>query len=154
MANYFYGCSSIEEVKARYKKLAKSLHPDAGGSQTEFVEMKNEYDEVLVKGVQEETYYSTFVDFSQEGVTNLSKEDLEHERAVNHFNKLRSVDKTYDIIDDILDTAKVEGNKTIWVVQEVSKLLELELNHFKYLTFKLNLPVLGAKALYNKYLGL
>lgn len=30
--NYFKGCTTIEEVKERYKKLAFTYHPDAGGT--------------------------------------------------------------------------------------------------------------------------
>ncbi len=30
--NYFKDCKTIEEVKAKYKKLAKEFHPDLGGS--------------------------------------------------------------------------------------------------------------------------
>ena len=41
---YFAECESIEDVKALFKKWAKKLHPDCGGSQEEFVEMKKEYD--------------------------------------------------------------------------------------------------------------
>lgn len=32
--------SDVEEVKARYKTLAKQLHPDAGGSEAEFIRLQ------------------------------------------------------------------------------------------------------------------
>lgn len=30
--NYFSGINDIEQAKLRYRKLAKQLHPDAGGN--------------------------------------------------------------------------------------------------------------------------
>jgi hypothetical protein len=45
--DYFRDCSSEEEVKARYRELAKSFHPDRGGSADEFAELSNQYKERL-----------------------------------------------------------------------------------------------------------
>lgn len=48
---FFKGCKTKEELTARYKNLAKTLHPDAKGGSTEaFQEMKAEY-ENLVKEI-------------------------------------------------------------------------------------------------------
>ena len=41
-----------EEVKSRYKKLSKALHPDNGGSQEEFMELTRNYEECL-EGIKE-----------------------------------------------------------------------------------------------------
>lgn len=47
---YFKGCKTKEELIARYKNLAKTLHPDVkGGDTTAFQEMNIEY-ERLMKG--------------------------------------------------------------------------------------------------------
>ena len=40
---YFMGCETIEDVKARFKELAKRLHPDNGGNAEEFKKMMSEY---------------------------------------------------------------------------------------------------------------
>ena len=40
---YFEGCTTIEEVKTRFRDLAKRLHPDAGGDAAEFRDMMDEY---------------------------------------------------------------------------------------------------------------
>jgi hypothetical protein len=46
---YFSGISNIEQAKLRYRKLAKQLHPDAGGTAVEFQNMRNEYQSLLLK---------------------------------------------------------------------------------------------------------
>ncbi len=47
--NYFLGITDIEQAKLRYRKLAKQLHPDAGGTAVEFQNMWNEYQSLLLK---------------------------------------------------------------------------------------------------------
>ncbi len=46
---YFSGITNIEQAKLRYRKLAKQLHPDAGGTAVEFQNMMNEYQSLLLK---------------------------------------------------------------------------------------------------------
>lgn len=43
----FNKCKDEREVKRLYRKLSKELHPDLGGNQTRFIEMKKEYDKAL-----------------------------------------------------------------------------------------------------------
>ena len=44
MLKYFIGVETLEELKKKYKELAKKLHPDLGGDKEEFQAMNNEYD--------------------------------------------------------------------------------------------------------------
>lgn len=44
---YFVDCTDEEQVKERFKKLAKELHPDVGGNAEEFQEMKRQYEQRL-----------------------------------------------------------------------------------------------------------
>lgn len=44
---YFVNINTLEELKKKYKELAKKLHPDLGGSKEEFQELNNEYDLLL-----------------------------------------------------------------------------------------------------------
>lgn len=44
---YFPDCYTADELKDRYRKLAKQLHPDMGGSKEEFQAMVAEYERVL-----------------------------------------------------------------------------------------------------------
>ena len=41
-----------EEIKSRYKKLSKALHPDNGGSEEEFVVLTQNYEKCL-EGIEE-----------------------------------------------------------------------------------------------------
>jgi len=41
---YFETCHTCEDVKARYKELAKKLHPDCGGDAESFKAMSAEYE--------------------------------------------------------------------------------------------------------------
>ena len=43
----FNKCKDEREVKRLYRKLSKELHPDMGGDQAKFIEMKKEYDKTL-----------------------------------------------------------------------------------------------------------
>lgn len=156
---YFYGCESIEEVKQRFKKLAKTLHPDTGGNTSQFIEMKGQYDNIIENGIPSMSYAEVLMrqyvnSTPTERTTHLSPEEINRERAVRHFAQLHLVDATYDIIDHILEQAAKEKFKTLWVFQEVSKLLELDLNHFKYVTFMTDMSTSVAHQLYKKYLGI
>ena len=42
----FLNCPSLKNLKRNYKELAKKLHTDKGGSQQEFIGMKQAYEEV------------------------------------------------------------------------------------------------------------
>ena len=41
--NYFEGCNTNETIKARFKELAKALHPDNGGDAEQFKEMMQQF---------------------------------------------------------------------------------------------------------------
>ena len=44
MLKYFIGVETLEELKKKYKELAKKHHPDLGGNKEKFQAMNNEYD--------------------------------------------------------------------------------------------------------------
>lgn len=45
---YFKNITDLEQAKLRYRNIAKQLHPDKGGSITEFQQMQQEYKALLV----------------------------------------------------------------------------------------------------------
>ena len=47
MLKYFVNIETIEELKKKYKELAKKFHPDLGGNKEEFQSMNNEYDKLF-----------------------------------------------------------------------------------------------------------
>lgn len=44
---YFTNCTTAEEVKKTFHKLAMKMHPDNGGNAQEFVEMKQEFEKAF-----------------------------------------------------------------------------------------------------------
>lgn len=42
--DYFAGCTTKEEVTARYRTLVKTYHPDHGGTNDQFVDLTNQYE--------------------------------------------------------------------------------------------------------------
>ena len=38
---------SLEELKKNYRELARKYHPDKGGSHRDFIDIKNEYDNLI-----------------------------------------------------------------------------------------------------------
>nr|WP_319398834.1 hypothetical protein [uncultured Carboxylicivirga sp.] len=55
---YFLGITDIEQAKLHYRKLAKQLHPDAGGTAKEFQDMQAEYKEFLLSLQHEQKVFT------------------------------------------------------------------------------------------------
>ena len=72
----FENVTGLNEAKKIFKKLAKELHPDIGGSEEEFKILKNVYDDII----EHKIYFS-----------NESKIDLELEKIISqilHFENI------------------------------------------------------------------
>ena len=46
---FFNNCRTQDELRAQFRKLCKQLHPDNGGNAELFVQMQEEYKQLLVK---------------------------------------------------------------------------------------------------------
>ena len=57
---FYQNCSTLEELKAEYKRLAKKYHPDMGGSDDIMAQVNAQYDDLAAKlpktNAQGETY--------------------------------------------------------------------------------------------------
>lgn len=169
---HFIGCTSIEEVKTKYKQLAKVAHPDTStGSHDKFTTLKNEFDHILegrslfpitnLPNVPTLDLNETFYE-GRNGVGHKPKEKVHHltpeelkieqeERIRTFYANLRMGDVIFDQIDAIIQQAAIDKARKLWVYQEVQKIDELTLDHFKYLTFILEDPVSIAQVFYKKY---
>jgi curved DNA-binding protein CbpA len=58
--NYFFDCSTKEEAKAKYRKLAKELHPDKGGKIESMKELQRQYDDFSEHDHKTNNIYETF----------------------------------------------------------------------------------------------
>jgi len=45
--NYFSDCETVEEIKAKYRKLARENHPDLGGNPEAMKAINNQYEKAL-----------------------------------------------------------------------------------------------------------
>ena len=112
---YFDDCNTIEECKARYKELAKKLHPDMGGSKEEFQRLFDEYTEAMA-------------DISDENPL-LSPEYVNLANALAGVFKAKNPEK-YNRCASVINMAKeflplFEGNKTAKKVGRFLGKLEL-----------------------------
>lgn len=66
MKKYFKGINNVKELKKAYFKYVKEFHTDNGGDKDKFVEMKNEYEEILKNGFDEfEDLENDFKEYNQ-----------------------------------------------------------------------------------------
>lgn len=77
---YLKDVDTIDELKKLYRKLAKKLHPDAGGSNEAFVQLQNEFDyfsKILQSGKKDSKneYLKEFANI----INNISHLDLDIE---------------------------------------------------------------------------
>jgi len=77
----FEGITGLNEAKKVFKRLARLLHPDVGGSEEEFKILKNVYDDI----VEHKIYFS-----------NESKFDIELEKIISQILHFENI--TIDVV--------------------------------------------------------
>ncbi len=97
--NYFLGITDIEQAKLRYRKLAKQLHPDKGGTVVDFQEMQADYKEFLLRLQQK-----------QKVVTSSVKTNSAENELINELGRLAN-----RAISELMNSIKVnyEVNKVL-----------------------------------------
>lgn len=74
---YFNGITYLEQAKLHYRKLAKQLHPDKGGTGIEFQKMQDEYKTLILRLQQ-----------NNEAVINHKRTPSSENELINELSKL------------------------------------------------------------------
>jgi hypothetical protein len=85
--NYFENLNTVEEVKEAYRKYAKEVHPDFGGDEEDFIELKNQYEAKLISFDVKE--YPEFTSPEITSISNQIKITLKKNRVENIKNGLK-----------------------------------------------------------------
>lgn len=88
----------------------------------------------------------------QKAEQSLDPKEIQRRKAEAYFNIQRIADKVYDIIDNLLKEQSNSELKLIITYKELCKLDNLQLDHFKYLTFKVGKSSSIGVNLYQNYL--
>lgn len=189
---YFLGAQHEQDLKRIFRELAKTLHPDRGGSHDDFVAMKAEFDYAMAHNCypiapKYKTAYDPYFDIrtasnemgdifnrykearqretakqraeayaEKERKASIDPKEIQRKRAIKYFNELRATDKTFDVIDHIIDTCYRLGSdpdfRWVAIYREISKMDYLEVAHFKYFAFKMDKGAFVGINMYQQYL--
>ena len=109
--NYFADCQTVEEVKAKYRKLARENHPDLGGDPEAMKAINNQYEQALKHC---------------DGQTSTGTDDKEHTYKYNAEAEAKIMEIIQKLIAIVAD-AKVEIiliGRWIWITGDTKPLKE------------------------------
>ncbi len=146
---HFIGVTSNDELKSKYRELAKTHHPDKGGSEEVFKELTAEYQYILDNNVSfpiaviSTNGIDHFTDI-MDGF-NWASEKANRDRPDTtppgmsedeyYWYKRKPTDDNFAVLDDIIDIYITETKSDNWLIAEVVKLDKLGIEHFKYIKF-------------------
>jgi hypothetical protein len=87
MPKYFKNIKSEAQAKAKYRELAIKHHPDKGGSEAKFQEIKQEYEDILI-------YFRVGKELAIPGTRQKEKPELKKEYAEDLKNKASEIAST------------------------------------------------------------
>jgi hypothetical protein len=91
---YFHTFTTVEEIKAEYRRLAKIHHPDLGGDLRTMQDINVEYHKTLNKF---------------DGTTSTGTDGQEHTYRYNQQTE-------QEVMDKLAELLKVKGNLEIWLI--------------------------------------
>lgn len=158
---YFVGCSTMLEVKKRYKELALKHHPDRGGRVEEFQALANELSFIEENAVsypianeQQNNSYD-FESAMKQYYYNNHKQARNYEEEIKkardigrkqHWERVKKADPTnFSIIDNALADSFAANRTANWLLMEVYKIEGLGLMHFQYIYYRLQQHVTHSK---------
>jgi len=112
---FFKGVNTLEELKNRYRKLAKEYHPDMGGSHEDMVQINNEFEYLfdrVGKTKQEENSSETAAEYMEIVKNIIHLPDIEIELCGTW---LWVTGNTYPVKDELKAAGfKFAGKKKAW----------------------------------------
>lgn len=120
--NYFQACTTLDEAKALYKKLAFQLHPDVSGrdSKAEFQEMCNQFERFKPQTEKYQTEYENWSapDYMQIIDELLKIPNIEIELIGSFIwiggDTRNAKDKIKEIRNDLFKPAQWHKKKMLW----------------------------------------
>jgi len=158
MYKHFVGVKNQEELKVRYRELAKKHHPDKGGSQAIFVEVTNEYNKILgtiitfpisndssaafMNGLEDFIQTANRYAYAQQRAQKANRdiwEEIKKQRPLTEdeiWQQKKQRDENLRILEDLVDIAYKENKTNNWFLAEMFKLDDLILDHFKFVRYQ------------------
>ncbi len=123
---YFTRAKSYDEAKNLYRQLAKELHPDKGGTDREFIDLKEQWDYIELNKEDSSLFFFPREQESQSKKVEDVPKKVTHKELINNLCYLRNL----------------KGHKKAWVYYAFVQTVEFENEEItradlQYLAFKL-----------------
>lgn len=157
---FFEGCANVQDVKTKFRELARKHHPDMGGSHDAFVTLRAEYESVV-----DTTYLHNFPLKNSVKYTYNTNDDIEEmfrkartkkeaefsgfksgptgrqytkeQQEINYWARKENEELTFNLVRDAYEESKLMNRSANWMLFEIYKVENLGLENFKHLAWML-----------------